>query len=87
MILFRLGHSESYSFALEMESAISTAINEVFTFLTPRIITGEGNLIFHCEWDNRNKIMTNIHGSNVVNSAGGIMIQESKPDEGNSGGW
>ena len=26
-----------------------------------------------------NKITTNVHGSNVVNSAGGIMIQEIKP--------
>ena len=42
-------------------------------------MTGEGNLIFHSEWDNLNKIMTNVHGSNVVNSAGRIMIQETKP--------
>ena len=79
-ILFRLGYSESYSFALEMVSAISTAINEVFTFFNPRISIGEGNLIFHCEWDNLNKITTNIHGGNVVNSAEDVMIQESKPE-------
>ena len=39
---------------------------------------GEGNLVFHCEWDNLNKIKTNVFGNNVVNSAGGIMIQEVK---------
>ncbi len=38
-----------------------------------------GNEVFHVEWDNLNKITTIIHGSNVVNSTGGIMIQEIKP--------
>jgi len=36
--------------------------------------------VFHLEWDNLNKITTNIHGSNVVNWTGGIMIQEVKPE-------
>ena len=31
----------------------------------------------HNEWDNLNKILTSIHG-NIVNSAGGIIIQERK---------
>ena len=77
--LNRRGHSESYEFGLELETAVTKAIDKVSTYLTPQIITGEGNAIFHCEWDNPNKIMTNIHGSNVVNSAGGIMIQETNP--------
>lgn len=79
IILNRLGHSESYEFGLELETAMTKAIDEMSTYLTPQIISGEGNLIFHCEWDNLNKILTNIHGSNVVNSAGGIMIQETNP--------
>ena len=33
----------------------------------------------HCEWDNLNEITTNLHGTNIVNSAGGIMMQEVKP--------
>ena len=77
-ILHRLGHCESYDFALEMETAMNKGIEEVSTYLTPQIVTGEGNVVFHCEWDNLNKITTNVHGSNVVNSAGGIMIQETK---------
>ena len=31
------------------------------------------------EWDNLNVLTTSIHSSNVVNSTGGIMIQEIKP--------
>ena len=79
-ILSRLGHCETYDFGLELETALAKALAEVSTNLTPQIITGEGNDVFHLEWDNMNKITTNIHGSNVVNSTGGIMIQEVKPD-------
>ena len=79
MILNRLGHSESYDFGLELETALAKALDEVSTYLTPQIVTGEGNIVFHSEWDNLNKITTNVHGSNIVNSAGGIMVQEVKP--------
>ena len=79
MILHRLGHSESYDFALELETAQAKALDEALTYLTPQIVTGEGNDVFHCEWDNLNKTTTNVHGSNIVNSAGGIMLQEVMP--------
>lgn len=77
-ILARLRHSETYNFCLELETALAKALDETSTYLTPQIITGEGNAAFHSEWDNLNKITTNVHGSNVVNSTGGIMIQEVK---------
>lgn len=79
MILHRLGHSEGYDFGLELETAQAKALDEASTYLTPQIVTGEGSAVFHCEWDNLNKITTNVHGSNIVNSAGGIMLQEVMP--------
>ena len=79
-ILHRLGHCESYDFGLEVETALAEAIGNVSSSLTPQIATGEDNEVFHVEWDNLNKITTNVHGSNVVNSTGGIMIQEVKPN-------
>ena len=79
LILNRLGHSESYEFGLELETAQAKALDEASTHLTPQIVTGEGNSVFHCEWDNLNKTTTNVHGSSIVNSAGGIMLQEVKP--------
>jgi len=42
-------------------------------------VTGEGNVVFHCEWDNLIKTTTSLHGSNIVNSAGGIMVQDVMP--------
>jgi len=61
-ILSRLGHCETYDFGLELETALTKALNEVSISLGPQIITGEGNYVFHLEWDNLNKITTNIHG-------------------------
>ncbi|CAJ1066364.1 hypothetical protein KUCAC02_020132%2C partial [Xyrichtys novacula] len=78
-ILNRLGHSETYDFGLELETALAKALDEVSTYRTHQIVTGEGNLVFHCEWDNLNKTTTSVHSSNIVNSAGGIMVQEVKP--------
>ena len=74
-ILSRLGHCESYDFGLELETAIGKALEDT-KCISPNIVCGEGNLVFHNEWDNFNKITTNVHGTNVVNFAAGIMIQE-----------
>jgi len=78
-MLSRLGHSESYDYSLELETSLAKALNDSSSKLTPLIVTVPGNEVFHVEWDNLNKITTNIHGSNVVNSTAGIMIQELKP--------
>ena len=44
-----------------------------------QIVTGEGNIVFHCEWDNLNRTTTNVHGNNIVNSSGGIMLSNMLP--------
>ena len=59
-ILHRLGHSESYDFGIELKTATANAISEVSSFLTPQIVTGEGNDLIHFEWDNLNKTLTSV---------------------------
>ena len=54
------------------------AKEEINIYLTPQIVIGDDNIVFHSEWDNLNKIKTNVTGSNVVNSAAGIMMQKYK---------
>ena len=78
-ILNSLGHCESYDFSLELHTMLAKALEEVSSLLSPQIVTGGSNEVFHMEWGNINKVRTNIHGSNVVNSTGEIMIQELKP--------
>ena len=34
----------------------------------------EGNIGFHCEWDNLNRTTTSVHDNTIVNSSGGIML-------------
>ena len=55
---------------------------ETSTYLTPQTVSGDFYNVFHSEWNKLNKILTNVTGSNVVNSAAGIMIQEVKSDNG-----
>ena len=80
MIINRLGHCESYNFCLEFEIALDASLANNSTHITPNILIGERNSVFHVEWDNLNKMLTNIHGNSIVNSTGGIMIQEVKSD-------
>ncbi len=50
------------------------------TYLIPQIVTGEGNIGFHCELDNLNRTTTNVHGNTIiVNSSGGIMLGNMLP--------
>ena len=81
-ILNRLCHCELYSFGIELETAMVYALEKSNTYLTPQIVTGESNEVFHNEWDNLNKILSNVTGSNVVISAAGVMFQEFKGDTG-----
>ena len=46
--------------------------------LTPQIITGDGNEVFHLGRDKLNNITTTINGSNIVNSTGGVVIKGVK---------
>ena len=79
-ILNHLYHCESYSFGIQLETAMAKALEETSTYLTPQIVNGDCNEVFHSEWDNLNNILTNVTGSNVVNSAAGNMLQEVKSD-------
>ena len=45
----------------------------------PQIVTGEGSIGFHCEWDNLNRTTTNVHGNTIVNRSGGIMLTNMLP--------
>ena len=38
ILMNKLGHSESYSFSLELETALAVALEEAHTILTPQII-------------------------------------------------
>ena len=59
---------------IRVETVPAKAQVEVSTYLMPQIVTGEGNIGFHCEWDNLNRTTTSVHDNTIVNSSGGIML-------------
>lgn len=78
IILNPLRHSKSYSFILQLESSTDCVLQDISNFLTSQIIIGEGNLVFHTEWENINKFTTNNLGISIVNSIAGIILQKIK---------
>ena len=59
---------------------MAKAIDEAGTYLTPQTVTGKDNLVFHSEWNNLNKVLTNVTGPNIVNSAARIMLLEQEKE-------
>ena len=83
-ILNQLCHCESYFFGVELETAIAKTLEETSTYLPPQIDSGDCKEVFHSKCENLDKILTNIPGSNVVNSTAGIMLQKVKSDNGSN---
>ena len=57
---------------------MTEAFDNTSTHLAPHIVLEDSTLVFHSDWHNLNKITINLTGSNVVNKAGEIMLQEVK---------
>ena len=73
-LLNRLGHCESYSFSLELETAIASALLESSSHLTKKIIPFPS--VFHSEFDNFHCLINDLTGKGSVHTAHGIMLQE-----------
>ena len=75
-IINRLSHYESYNYISKLENPMVMAPEDISSLITSQITIGENNKVLQLDWDNLNKVTTNIHGNNVVNHTGGIMIQK-----------
>ena len=74
-LLNRLGHCENNNFASDLEIALAQKIQDASSLLTPQIVRGPKNYLFHLELDNLNQFLSGIHGNPMCNPAGGIMLQ------------
>ena len=80
-LLNRLGHSESYSFALEPETALAEATIQSSSQLSNKIIRSpSGPSLFHSEFDNFNSLINSLTGKGSIHTAHGIMLQEVEDD-------
>ena len=86
-LINRLGHAESYTFTLELETALAAALDKASDVLSTQIV---GNPIvpsvFHSDFDNFDQFINNQLGSGSVHTAHGIMLQELEVDESNDPG-
>ena len=75
-LISRLGHSENYSYSLELETALATMVQQSSNMLTSQIIRNPaGNSLFHSDFDNFDKFTA----TGSVHTAHGIMLQEVEP--------
>ena len=72
-LLNRFGHSESYSFSLELETALAASLQESSVLLPTHVIRNPTlPALFHSDWDNFDKNTA----SGSIHTSHGIMLQE-----------
>ena len=80
-LINKFGHCESYSFSLELETAIAKAVQHSASMLPKSIVRQpQGNSVFHSEFDNFDKIVNELYGAGSIHTAHGIMLQETEYD-------
>lgn len=81
-LMNRLGHAESYSYSLELETALATALEQASSVLTPQIVRNpSGPSLFHSDFDNFDHYVNDLSGSGSVHTAHGIMMQNVLQDD------
>jgi hypothetical protein len=75
-LLNRLGHSETYSFSLELETSIAITVETTSTLLSPQIVRNPNvQFIFHSDFDNFDQLLNSLCGMASVHNSHGIMLQ------------
>ena len=76
-LLNRLGHSETYSFSLELETYIAITVETTSTLLSPQIVRNPNvQFIFHSDFDNFDQLLNGLCGMASVHNSHGIMLQD-----------
>ena len=77
----KLDHSESYSFSLELETALAEALEEAHTILTPQIIRNpHRSSLFRSDFDNFDQLVNDISGASSIHTCHRIMSQNIPPE-------
>ena len=78
-MLNRLGHSETYRFILEHETAIAKALQESPNLLSvPIVVSPDAPSVFHSEFDHFNRFLNTLDGQGSVHAAHGITLQTKR---------
>ena len=83
MFPYRFGHSENYSYGLELETALAQAADLSSRLLSNQIVRNAGsNVVFHSEFDNFDQLINDVSGGGSIHTAHGIVLQEVKETDG-----
>ena len=81
-LMNRLGHSESYSFSLELETAIAQALQQTSSILSRQVVRHPVEpSVFHSDFDNFDQYISSLTGSGSIHTAHGIMLHEISNNE------
>ena len=70
----KVGHSESCSFSLELETALAETLEETHTILTPQIIRNPHRpSLFRSDFDNFDQLVDDVSGVSSIYTCHGIM--------------
>ena len=75
-LLNRLGHSESHSFPVELETLIAKALEQTSSLPNPLIREPDVPSRFYSEFDNFDQLINTMIAAGSVHIAHGIMKQE-----------
>ena len=76
-LLNRLGHSEMYSFSLELETSITIVVETTSTLLSPQIVRNPNvSFIFRSDFDNFDQLLNDLCRMASVHTSHGIMLQD-----------
>ena len=77
-LINRFGHCKSYSFSLQVETAIAK-VEETSSFLSSQIVRNSAApWIFHSDFDNFDQYVNDISGAGSIHTENGIMLQDSQ---------
>ena len=73
----KLSHSKSYSFSLELETALAETLEEAHTIPTPKIIQNSHRpSLFWSDFVNFDLLVYDISGAGSIHTCNGIMLQD-----------
>ena len=80
----RLGHCESDTFSIELETALAEEAEASSSLLTNQIYRNpdHSKSVFHSEFDNYDQLLNSIKGNDSVHTAHGIMLQDTGGEPG-----
>ena len=76
--LNKLGHCESYTFSLELETALADSILENASVISNTDVVKDQpeGAVFHSDWDNFDQLVSAVYGARSIHSAVGIYMQD-----------